>query len=307
MRKISIQSFILFSLCLLFCSCGVNHASNSKPVVSPVEKDEVDENNLPEWFNTTKINYEVSEYLETTYRMDNFRRLDKNLIYLENSVIPYELYYLGECKKDFDQRFILVKLKLEPEQYTLEPNVVFRVNVSSEIQRDCLDDDMLNNFANDDSLPVVAEGTFKVGEAYKPEFKNFEGKESVLEKIKTPIRNTYFKEHPEPAYQPIFYGKTKAKEVYILDFDEGCLHYNRFAMIIYTENGKVYLAPLWYCIEDHRFYCDEREHMNEDVFLVSELEAAQDGELKEVADYCKRFKENAICKMTWDDSEETAK
>ena len=60
--------------------------------------------------------------------------------------------YLGECVKDVDKRFILVKLKLEPEQYTIYPNVVFRVNVSSEIQRDCLDDDMLNNLANDDSL-----------------------------------------------------------------------------------------------------------------------------------------------------------
>ena len=307
MIKKSIQNIILFSMCLLFCSCGVNQVSNSKPVASSVESDEVNENNLPEWFETSKINHEVSEYLETTYRMDNFRRLDKNLIYLENSVIPYELYYLGECKKDFDQRFILVKLKLEPEQYTLEPNVVFTVNVSSEIQRDCLDTDMLNNFANDDSLPVVAEGTFKVGEAYKPEFKNFVGKESFLEEIKELVRNRYFNEHPEPADQPIFYGRTKAKEVYIMDFDEGCLHYRGFAMIVYTEDGKVYTAPLWYSTYDHCFYCEEFEHRNEDVFLVSELEAAQDGKLKEVADYCKRFKENAICKMTWDDSEETAK
>ena len=67
----------------------------------------------------------------------------------------------------------------------------------------------------------------------------------------------------------------------------------------YLDKNKVKILTTEYNFDDF--------DRNEDVFLVSELEAAQDGKLKEVADYCKRFKENAICKMTWDDSEETAK
>lgn len=302
MIKKFILSVITLSICFGLCSCGVKNTKNSSSIASSIKdlEDNKENSNLPDWLDASKVDSEVSLYLKTSYNMDNFNTLDRRTVYLENSVIPYDIYYLGACVEDITDEYILVKLNLKSGQTTNEPNVVFSINASSEIEHTTLDSNLLEKYKEDKDLEAVAQGEFTVGAAEKLECEDFEGKDDVLKDIKSLVRDRYFNNNPDETNEPVYNGKTKTKEVYVLNFDEGCWKYNRFAMLVYTEDGTVYTAPLWCSADDRKFYCDEGTNSDRDGYQVSELNSADKGELKEVADYCERLKQNAICKITWE-------
>lgn len=151
---------------------------------------------------------------------------------------------------------------------------------------------------NDTTLEKIGEGEFTIGDPYHPTFEDYDQKEEVLNEIKKVLRNKYFTEISEPSEQPVFYDHTKAKEVYLLDFDEGCVKYNQYRVVIYTEDGYVYQGVLFYRYEDERFICQESGTGYMIYYKESDLENPKDKRLKVAADYIERIKKYSICKIT---------
>jgi len=286
-----------FFLCLLF-GCGKKSEQVNVPRVTHLIENKQNETNLPDFLNAVKINENVKEYFETFNKMLNFDADTNSPSKVENMDISYEIYYLGNLGDGVSGRYILARITSDCQAFIDRHDTVFSVDESNEIQLAFLDAEKASKYINEGKVLPFSEDSFNVGDAYNPIFKDFEEKDRILKQIKKLIVDRYFNQNPKSENEPVYYGQSKTKEVYVLDFDEGCWKYNQFRMIVYSEDGKVYRGFIWYSKEDKKFYFDEGTNQTRKGYKVSEVNEAESGELKEIADYCNRVKDNAICKMT---------
>ncbi|WP_455719055.1 hypothetical protein [Anaerosporobacter sp.] len=249
-----------------------------------------------------KIIKQVNEYLVTKYKMINFSLNEEEEFLFPNSVIYYDVYYIGKCVKYSSDEYLLVKLNLKDEILSNESEEryhTFKICDNGEIEFKYIDDpnnvNLYDAVISDTSLERIASGESSIGNPYHLEFEDFDQKDDILKEIKEVIRNRYFMQNDDPVYQPLFYDEAKASEVYVLDFDEGCVKYNEFTMLVYTDDGNVYNGVLYYSVPDQKFYCAEAATSSIKKYNVKELNNAESGNLKYISDYFERVKKYSIC------------
>ncbi|SHK57789.1 hypothetical protein SAMN02745136_02852 [Anaerocolumna jejuensis DSM 15929] len=308
MKKL-ILILILASISLIGCSKNGQSAG-----LAPNEKEDVstDDIKFADKFpdvTVAIIKNEVNQYMITKYKMLNFSAYKEDEVTFANSTIPYEIFYIGNCIKHSSDEYILVKLNLDkdiyPEYYydinTLNQTFIISKDgeIGPNIPNDATNENLFENIVNKaEDFEQIASGEFTIGEPYNPEFKEFDKKEKILDEIKQVIRNRYFSVNKDPVNQPIFYDTAKATEVYVLNFDEGCVKYNQYTILIYTDDGNVYQGVLSYSFLDQKYICQENATSDIRYYSVDELKNATGGRLKQVSNYFDRIKQNAVCVIT---------
>lgn len=247
-RKLILIS-LLFSICFMM-ACNIDNTNvkngnkdgyEDKKDISSISSNEIYANLSEDSVIETINNYYVDYYRNGIIR-------DVGESFNAGKELSYDVYYAGD-------NYLLLKFKTY-EDKDLYYNATFYINNNLSIEnKRILDYDKLDNMYSSE-LTQICSSSFYIPKKAEIVFKDYEEKKEFLKQLEQLIWYRYFDYSDEkPASDnPIFYEKTKAIKVDLLDFDSITTIYR---VLVYTADGYVYEVSIKYNDSNKQFEISE--------------------------------------------------